>query len=76
MQPPTPPFQCKACGFAGNAKIVSKISTAGWVVFALLLLVCLPLFLDRAAHERAPDRMPCMQGSGVSPCSILLHGVG
>jgi hypothetical protein len=60
MQPPTPPFQCKACGCAGNAKIVSKISTAGWVVFALLLLVCLPLFwIGLLMKERRTECPAC-----------------
>jgi hypothetical protein len=36
--------QCRACGYAGPAMIVEKISTAGWVVFVVLLLCCLPLF--------------------------------
>lgn len=41
---PLAPFQCRICGYAGHAMMVEKISTAGWVVFAVLLLVCLPLF--------------------------------
>jgi hypothetical protein len=41
---PMAPFHCRSCGYAGHAMIVQKISTAGWIVFALLLLFCLPLF--------------------------------
>jgi hypothetical protein len=33
-----------ACGYTGQAMIVQKISTAGWITFATLMLVCLPLF--------------------------------
>jgi ribosomal protein L37E len=41
MQPPI--WQCRACGFQGQAMVREKVSVAGWVVFGLLLLVCLPL---------------------------------
>ncbi len=44
MPAPMAPFTCRACGYSGHAMIVQKISTAGWIVFALLLLFCLPLF--------------------------------
>lgn len=44
MQAPPPPFYCRACAYQGHAMIVQKVSAAGWVVFALLLLFCLPLF--------------------------------
>jgi len=42
--PMMPPFQCRACGYAGQAMTLSKVSTGGWVVFAILLFVCFPLF--------------------------------
>ncbi len=39
---PAPPFHCRACGFAGNAMVFSKVTTGGWVLFGLLLLMCFP----------------------------------
>jgi hypothetical protein len=41
---PNLPFQCRSCGYTGYAMIVNKISTAGWIVFAMMLLFCIPLF--------------------------------
>lgn len=39
-----PPFQCRACGYAGHAKVISKITTGGWVLFvAMVLFLCWPL---------------------------------
>lgn len=35
-----PPFQCRACGYAGYAGISQKISAGGWILFALLALGC------------------------------------
>jgi hypothetical protein len=40
---PMAAFQCRACGYAGNAMIIEKISSGGWIAFVLLLFVCLPL---------------------------------
>jgi uncharacterized membrane protein len=37
-----PPFQCRACGHVGHAAISTKISTNGWIVFAIMLFLCLP----------------------------------
>ena len=37
-------FRCPYCGSTEAPVVRSKISTAGWVTFAVLLLVCLPLF--------------------------------
>lgn len=46
MQPqwPVQLWTCHVCRFQGQAMLREKVSTAGWVVFALLLLFCLPLF--------------------------------
>jgi hypothetical protein len=56
---PIAPFHCKACGYAGHAMIIRKISAAGWVVFAVLLLLCLPLFwiglLIRENRSQCPN---------------------
>lgn len=32
------PWRCPHCGYAGHALVTSKVSTAGWVVFTLLLV--------------------------------------
>ena len=37
-------FRCPYCGTAEPPVIARRISTAGWVVFASLLLFCFPLF--------------------------------
>jgi hypothetical protein len=48
MQPyggaPMAAFQCRACGFAGQAAIDERVTTAGWVVLVALLFLCFPLF--------------------------------
>ena len=38
------PWRCMTCGYTGQAMIVQKISQAGWITFAVLMAVCLPLF--------------------------------
>jgi hypothetical protein len=38
------PWRCMTCGYTGQAMIVQKISTGGWITFAILLATCLPLF--------------------------------
>lgn len=35
---------CRQCGYVGQPTMVERISVAGWIVFSLLLLLCLPLF--------------------------------
>lgn len=52
-------FRCPACGYVGNAMIVEKVSTAGWVVLVLLVLFCFPLFwiglLMKDRHAQCPN---------------------
>jgi hypothetical protein len=38
------PFKCPYCGAEAPPTVRRRISTAGWVVLVVLLLVCLPLF--------------------------------
>ncbi|MBK9031926.1 MAG: hypothetical protein IPL61_11470 [Myxococcales bacterium] len=37
------PWRCMRCGYAGQAMMVQKISSGGWVLFAVLLLFFFPL---------------------------------
>src|SRR4051812_17128116 len=37
-------FECPFCGSTEEPTTQKKISTGGWIVFAVLLLVCWPLF--------------------------------
>jgi hypothetical protein len=37
-------FSCPFCGSTGAPITKSRISSAGWVVFVVLLLFCFPLF--------------------------------
>jgi lipopolysaccharide-induced tumor necrosis factor-alpha factor len=37
-------FRCGVCGSTAPPLERDKISTAGWVIFAVLLIFCLPLF--------------------------------
>jgi len=37
-------WSCPYCRYQGQAIAAEKISTGGWIVFAVLLLVCFPLF--------------------------------
>jgi hypothetical protein len=37
-------FRCPHCGTTAPPVVASRISTAGWIVFAALLVFCLPLF--------------------------------
>ncbi|HEX8491480.1 MAG TPA: LITAF-like zinc ribbon domain-containing protein [Pyrinomonadaceae bacterium] len=43
-QPPTSGYRCPRCGTNYLPIVESKISQDGWVVFALLLFFCFPLF--------------------------------
>lgn len=43
MQGPTY-AQCNRCGYVGTPTVVEQISVAGWIVFTVLLFLCLPLF--------------------------------
>ena len=61
MMAAAPPFQCKACGHVGQAMIASKISTGGWILFAILLLACvttpfcwIPLVAMKDRHPECP----------------------
>jgi hypothetical protein len=38
-------FRCPYCGESGPPVVKKKISTAGWVIFVVLLLACFPLCL-------------------------------
>ena len=56
VQPPPPPpelparrsrrrgFECPYCGCDSSPARRSQISTAGWMVFVMMILFCLPLF--------------------------------
>jgi RNA polymerase subunit RPABC4/transcription elongation factor Spt4 len=41
---PVQPFHCRNCGSTYLPRIERRISTAGWVTFAVLLVVFFPLF--------------------------------
>src|SRR5262249_16729297 len=60
-----PVSRCSNCGAAEKPIIATRISTAGWVVFALLLLFCLPLFwiglLIRESYPQCPECGASMQ---------------
>lgn len=43
MYPAAVPMQCPYCHAYAPPRMVQKISTAGWVVFAVLLFFCFPL---------------------------------
>lgn len=43
-QPQLSVYRCPRCGTTAPPQINRKISTGGWVVFALMLLFCFPLF--------------------------------
>jgi len=43
-QPYSGQYRCPYCGTNSPPFIISKISSGGWVVFALMLLFCFPLF--------------------------------
>ena len=37
-------WTCPFCRYQGQAIAAQKVSAGGWVVFAVMLLVCFPLF--------------------------------
>ena len=37
-------YRCPYCGTTLTPFTISKVSSGGWVVFALMLLFCFPLF--------------------------------
>lgn len=39
-----PQYRCPYCGSPQRPHTLQKISTGGWIVFAVMLLVCFPLF--------------------------------
>jgi DNA-directed RNA polymerase subunit RPC12/RpoP len=39
-----PQYRCPYCGSPHPPRVVEKISTGGWIVFAVMLLFCFPLF--------------------------------
>lgn len=41
--PTSPVWVCPFCHRPGQLVFVSKVSTAGWITFILLLLFCFPL---------------------------------
>lgn len=56
-----PPFQCRACGHVGQAKQAGKTSTAGWILFVVMLCACVttpfcwvPLLALRDKHLECP----------------------
>lgn len=41
---PPPHFRCPYCGTDAPPVVGRRISTAGWIVFAVMIVACLPLF--------------------------------
>jgi DNA-directed RNA polymerase subunit RPC12/RpoP len=39
-----PQYRCPYCGSTQRPHTLQKVSTGGWIVFAVMLLVCFPLF--------------------------------
>jgi predicted RNA-binding Zn-ribbon protein involved in translation (DUF1610 family) len=37
-------FQCPKCGSVNLPEVRNRISAGGWVVFAVMIVVCFPLF--------------------------------
>lgn len=44
LQPSPAHFRCPYCGTDAPPLVAQRISTAGWVVFAAMLIFCFPLF--------------------------------
>lgn len=42
-QSPAPRYNCPFCEYQGPPIVSKKISSSGWILFAVLLLVCVPL---------------------------------
>jgi hypothetical protein len=59
-EPGTWAFRCPRCGSPEPAVRQSKVSTAGWIVFALLLVLCFPLcFLGLLIREESLTCATC-----------------
>ena len=43
-QPAPGQWVCPFCRYAGPLRLEEQVSTPGWIVFAVLLFTCLPLF--------------------------------
>ncbi|MCC6552933.1 MAG: LITAF-like zinc ribbon domain-containing protein [Polyangiaceae bacterium] len=41
--PAPPAWRCPFCGFQGPPSSRSRVKTAGWIVFGVLLLFCFPI---------------------------------
>ena len=45
-------FRCPYCQHEGLPRVTRRISTGGWVVFAVLIFCCFPLFwIGLLMHE-------------------------
>jgi hypothetical protein len=68
MMAPVPPAQmgygyaCPFCMYQGPAMTKQRISTAGWIVFAVMIIVCLPLFwIGLLMKETVPSCPQCLR---------------
>lgn len=62
LQPAPMVPRCATCGFQGHMIPYAKVSTGGWVIFALLLLFCFPLcFLGLLIRDKGLQCPHCQQ---------------
>ena len=62
VQVPQGSLMCPRCGFVGQPFVTQRISVAGWIVFTLLLFVCLPFFWVGLLMKETVSKCPrCLQ---------------
>ncbi len=62
------PFRCPSCGTQLTPRVERKISTAGWVTFAILLVTVFPLFwIGLLIREDVPVCQVCQAKLTLGP---------
>ena len=70
MSYPYGQYRCPYCGTNQPPFTVSKISSGGWVVFALMLLFCFPAVLDWVVNEGNQPGLPTVQSWFELECDL------
>lgn len=57
------PFKCPYCDHVGMPRVTKQMSATGWLIFAILLVFCLPLcwipFITEGTQEEIRKCVSC-----------------
>ena len=64
-------WRCPFCSYQGNCIAATRVSTAGWVTFVVLLIFCFPLFWIGLVIRDTYTKVRSLEGLSRRPVAHL-----